>query len=130
MQDQIIGETMARSIQAAAERKHPLLAWVITQDEGTYHGQFVARLLTNAPTPYVLLADTLGELHAQLPPGTRWSDRGPADPPEVVAIWFLPTTFAPTPTQSPSSAPGDSLASPIIAGRDGRAEGAPKEAIP
>jgi len=33
---------------------------------------------------------TLGELHAQLPPGTRWSDRQPADPPEVVEVWFLP----------------------------------------
>ena len=50
----------------------------------------MARLLTNAPTPYVLLADTLGGLHAQLPPGVMWSDRQPGDPPEVVEIWFLP----------------------------------------
>ena len=63
---------------------------VVTQDEGTYRGRFVARLLTNAPTPYVLLADTLGGLHAQLPPGVMWSDRQPGDPPEVVEIWFLP----------------------------------------
>jgi hypothetical protein len=89
-QDQIIGAVMARSIQADAARRHPLLAWVVTQDEGTYHGHFVGRLLTNAPTPYVLLADTLGELHAQLPSGVMWSDRQPADPPEVVEIWFLP----------------------------------------
>jgi hypothetical protein len=89
-QDQIIDAVMARSIQADAARTHPLLAWVVTQDEGTYRGQFVARLLTNAPTPYVLLADTLGGLHAQLPPGVMWSDRQPGDPPEVVEIWFLP----------------------------------------
>ena len=89
-QDQIIDAVMARSIQADAARTHPLLAWVVTQDEGTYHGHFVGPLLTNAPTPYVLLAGTLGELHAQLPPGVMWSDRQPADPPEVVEIWFLP----------------------------------------
>jgi hypothetical protein len=89
-QDQIIDAVMARAIQADAARTHPLLAWVVTRDEGTYHGQFVARLLTKAPTAYVLLADTLAELHAQLPPGVMWSDRQPADPPEVVEIWFLP----------------------------------------
>src|SRR3954467_8505403 len=99
-QDQIIDEAMARSIQSDAARTHPLLtptpkalvcsrpiqAWVVTHDEGTYRGRFVGRLVTKAPT--VLLADTLGELHAQLPPGTRWSDRQPADPPEVVEVWF------------------------------------------
>jgi hypothetical protein len=89
-QDQIIDAMMARSIQTDAARKHPLLAWVVTRDEGTYRGQFVARLVTETPTVYVLLAGTLGELHAQLPPGTRWSDRQPADPPEVVEIWLLP----------------------------------------
>jgi hypothetical protein len=68
-----------------------LLAWVVTQDEGTYRGQFVARLVTDAPTPYVLLADTLAGLHAQLPSSMGWSDRQPADPPEVLEIWFLPT---------------------------------------
>ena len=88
--DQIITATMARSIQADAARKHPLVAWVVTRDEGTYRGQFVARLLTDAPTPYVLLADTLGELHAQLPSGMGWSDRQPADPPEVLEFWFVP----------------------------------------
>jgi hypothetical protein len=90
-QDQIIDAGMARSIQADAARTHPLLAWVVTHDEGTYRGQFVARLLTDAPTPYVLLAETLGELHAQLPllPRLVWSDRQPADPPEVVEVWFL-----------------------------------------
>jgi hypothetical protein len=75
-QDQIT-TTMARSIQADAARQHPLLACVVTRDEGTYRGQFVARLLINGgPTLYLLLAHTLRELHAQLPPGTRWADRG------------------------------------------------------
>jgi len=90
-QDQIIDAVMARAIQADAARTHPLLAWVVTRDEGAYHGQFVARLLTKAPTAYVLLADTLAELHAQLPPDIVWSKRQPVDPPEVVEIGFLPT---------------------------------------
>jgi hypothetical protein len=83
-QDQIIDAVMARSIQADAARTHPLLAWVVVRDEEAYHGQFVARRVTDAATPYVLLADTLGELHAQLPPGLDRSDRQPAGPPEVL----------------------------------------------
>ena len=87
--DQIIDATMARSIQADAERKHPLMAWIVTQDQDAYDGQFVARLVTDAPTPYVLMGRTLGELHSKLPYGTQWYDRAPNDPPEVVEIWFL-----------------------------------------
>jgi hypothetical protein len=89
MQDQIIDATMARSIQFDAARKHPLLAWVVTQDQNAYDGQFVARLATDAPTAYVLLAATLGDLHSKLPHGTQWSDRAPNAPSEVVEIWFL-----------------------------------------
>ena len=88
-QVQIIDAVMARSIQADAERTHPLLAWVVMRDEA-YPGQFVARLVTDALTPYVLLAETLGELHAQLPPGLERSDRQSADPPEMLEIWFAP----------------------------------------
>jgi hypothetical protein len=87
-QDQIIDTAMACAIQSDAARTHPLLAWVVMRDEGAYPGQFVARLVTDALTPYVLLADTLGELHGQLPPGL--ADRQPADPPEVLEIWFPP----------------------------------------
>jgi hypothetical protein len=89
-QDQVINPVMARAIQADAARTHPLLAWVVTRDEATYPGQFVARLLTDTPSLYVLLADTLGELHSQLPPGGMRSARQPADPPEIVEVWFVP----------------------------------------
>ena len=68
MTDQIIDALMARSIQKDVARTQSLLAWVVMRDEA-YPDQFVARLVTDAITPYVLLADTLGELHAQLPPG-------------------------------------------------------------
>ena len=90
-QDQIIDAAMAQSIQADAERTHPLLAWIVMRDEEAYPGEFLARLVTDGVTPYVLLADTLGGLHAQLPPGLDRSDRQPSDPPEVVEIWFLPS---------------------------------------
>jgi len=40
-----------------------------------YPDRVVARLVTDAPTLYVMVADTLGELHAALPPGWIWSER-------------------------------------------------------
>jgi hypothetical protein len=36
----------------------------------------------------VLVADTLAEIHARLPEGLARAERQPADPPEVVEIWF------------------------------------------
>jgi hypothetical protein len=89
-QDQIIDATMARSIQADAARKHLVLGWVISQDQDNHDGQFVARLVANGPTLYVILAETLAELQAKLPAGLEWSDRQPSYPPEVVEIWFVP----------------------------------------
>jgi hypothetical protein len=35
-----------------------------------------------------MVADTLAELQAMLPPGLARSPRQPVDPPEVVEIWF------------------------------------------
>jgi hypothetical protein len=48
----------------------------------------VARLVTDAPTPYILLGHTLAELQASLPPGLVRSKRQPSDPPKVVEAWF------------------------------------------
>ena len=86
MQDQIIDAVMARSIHADAVRTHPLAAWVIVRDQIDYPRDLVARLVTDQLTPYVLLADTLGALHAQLPLGLVRSE--PSDPPEIVETWF------------------------------------------
>jgi hypothetical protein len=94
-QDQIVDAVMARALQADAIRTHPLVAWIVTRDEATWPGEFVARLVTVAPTPYVLLADTLAGLQTQLPTGLTRTDRQPADPLEVVEVWFS------------SSVPGD-----------------------
>jgi hypothetical protein len=87
-QDQIIDAVMARALQADAVRTHPLLAWIVMRDQPEYPGEFVARLVTDVPTPYVLLADTLAGLQAQLPTDLVRSDRQPADPLEVVEVWF------------------------------------------
>ena len=53
-----------------------------------YPDKVIARLVTDAPSPYLLLAGTLAEIHAALPPHLMRSDRQPADPPEVVEVWF------------------------------------------
>jgi hypothetical protein len=87
MPDQIIDAVMARSIQADAVRTHPLAAWVIVRDAIDYPGDLVARLVTDVLTPYVLRADSLAGLHAQLPPGLARAERQPSDPPEVVEVW-------------------------------------------
>jgi len=62
---------MARSLRADARREHTLVAWVVMQDPPAYPDRFVARLATNAPTPYMLVADTLAGFQAQLPPAAR-----------------------------------------------------------
>jgi hypothetical protein len=85
--DQLIDAAMARALQADAIRTYSLMAWIVMRDEA-HLGAFVARLVTNAPTPYILLADTLGGLEAQLPTDLVRSDRRPADPPEILATWF------------------------------------------
>jgi len=44
-------------------------------DEVAYPSAFVARLMTSGPTPYVMLADTLAGLQAQLHTGLTRADR-------------------------------------------------------
>lgn len=88
-QDQVIDRAMAATLQADAARSYLLLAWLVLRDEDLHPGMFIARLVTDSPTPYLLMADTLGGLHAQLPLGLAHSERQPADPPEVVEMWFL-----------------------------------------
>ena len=88
--DQIIDATMARSLHTDACRDRALLAWAVLWDLPAYPGRYAARLLTSgrAPSPYLMLADTLAEVQAMLPPGMVRSERTYADPPDVVEIWF------------------------------------------
>jgi hypothetical protein len=55
-----------------------------------YPERYAAWLVTSgaSSSPYVLLAHTLAGIREVLPPGLVRSERMPADPPEVVEIWF------------------------------------------
>jgi hypothetical protein len=64
------------------------IPWIVMDDVPEYLGAVVARLVTDAPTPYILIAQTLAEIHANLPSGLVRSERQPSDPLEVVEIWF------------------------------------------
>jgi hypothetical protein len=86
--DQIIDAAMARSLHADACRNHALVAWIVLWDLPAYPERFAARLATNGPSPYLLLADTLAGIRELLPSRLVRSERQPVDPPEVVEIWF------------------------------------------
>ena len=88
MSDQIIDALMACAIHADAARTHPLVGWIVMQDQPDYPDEMIARLVTDTPTPYVLRGHTLAEVQAQLPPGLERTERQPSYPPEVVEIWF------------------------------------------
>ncbi|MEA2738303.1 MAG: hypothetical protein QOH05_1610 [Acetobacteraceae bacterium] len=88
MPDQIIDAVMARAIHADAVRTHPLAGWIVMRDQPDYPDEMIARLVTDAPTPYILLGRTLAEIQAQLPLGLERSERQLSDPPAVVEVWF------------------------------------------
>jgi hypothetical protein len=88
MPDQIIDAAIAQGLHTDACRTSLLVGWLVTRDPPDYPGKVIARLVTDGPTFYVLVADTMGELHAALPSALVRSDRQPADLPGVVEIWF------------------------------------------
>jgi hypothetical protein len=89
MDDQIIDPAMALSLHSDACRNHPLVGWVVMRDPPDYPGRVTARMITtDGQWPYALVADPRGEIHAALPPGLERTERQPAEPPEVVEIWF------------------------------------------
>ena len=88
MPDQIIDAMMARALQADVARAHSLFAWIIMRDLPEYPGAFVARLVADTPTPYILVGHILTEVRAQLPPGMERTERQPSNPPEMVEAWF------------------------------------------
>ena len=88
MDDQIIDAAMAQALQTDVARTHPIVGWVVMRDPPDYPVKIIGRLVTDRPTPYVLMAESLAELQAQLPPGLVRVERQPADLPEVVEIWF------------------------------------------
>jgi hypothetical protein len=88
MSDRIIDATDARAVNLKARRNNPLVGWVISREDPDYPDKVVARLVTGTPAPHTLVADSLAELRAQLPPGLERSKSQPSDPPHIVEIWF------------------------------------------
>jgi hypothetical protein len=88
MPDQIIDAAKALNIQANATKTSILSGWIIEHNPPEHPGKYVAHFATTHPTIYVMLADTLAELQAMLPPGLARSPRQPVDLPDVVEIWF------------------------------------------
>ena len=88
MTDQIIDARTAVALSADVRRDYALAAWIVVLDQPR-PGAFTARLVTSAPTTYVLIADTLEHLRGHLPSGLTHSERQPADPPDLVEMWFL-----------------------------------------
>ncbi len=59
MPDEIIDAALARGLHIDAKRRHTLVGWIVMNDPPEYPDKIIARLMTDAPTPYVLIADTL-----------------------------------------------------------------------
>jgi hypothetical protein len=88
--DQVISRTIAAALHREAVKKHGLLVhWVVEQGVPEHPGKFVARLVTDAPTPYVLTALSLAEMHCVLPCGLVCASRRSGDPPFLVETCFL-----------------------------------------
>jgi hypothetical protein len=88
MSDRVIDAADARAIDLNVRRDNPLVGWVVSKEDPDHPGKMVARLVTGTSAPYTLVADTLAELRAQLPPGLAHSKPQPSDPPHVVEVWF------------------------------------------
>ena len=78
MDDQIIDIAMAQALQTDVARTRPIAGWVVMRDPPDYPDKIIARLVTDRPTPCVLMAESLAELQAQLPSG--WSERDASRP--------------------------------------------------
>ena len=79
---------MALKLHAEARQTWSIVGWCVTFDGRQQPGKYVARLLAGEPVPYVLVADTLDDLHASLPPGLMLLPGLPPDQPEIVELWF------------------------------------------
>jgi hypothetical protein len=54
-------------------------------------GMVIRNMVSGGAMVPPIVADTLAKIHAALPPNLVRSDRQPANPPEVVEIWFADT---------------------------------------
>ena len=96
MDDQIIDIAMAQALQTDVARTRPIAGWVVMRDPPDYPDKIIARLVTDRPPPYVLMAESWAEIQALLPPGLVRAECQPADLPEVVEIWFRHSQHGPS----------------------------------
>jgi hypothetical protein len=89
--DEIITPEMAVALQQRALEHNDIPVWVISEDEPEHPGVPVARLITDGATPYVMIASSLLDLRAMLPPGLTRRARQAADPDDVVEVWLSET---------------------------------------
>jgi hypothetical protein len=87
MHDEIITPDMAVALHQRALECSDMAVWVISEDEPEHPGVPVARLITDGATPYVMVASSLPELRAMLPPGLKPRARQAVDPDDVVEVW-------------------------------------------
>lgn len=85
MSDQVIDSDMAHAIQVDANRENVLFAWIVQHNVPEHPRKFIARLTLEHPTIYVLVAETLAELHAMLPLGMDHSLRAS---PAIRLTWW------------------------------------------
>ena len=85
--DQVVDRATAEALTVDAYRDRVLVAWIVLRDQ-PQPGAFLARLVTETPTPYVLVGDTLAEVQALLPAGLERSAEVSFGPPDLVEIWF------------------------------------------
>jgi hypothetical protein len=84
--DQIITPKLAAALhQRALELSDPPM-WEITEDGPGLPGVLLARLITDRATPYVLIASSLEDLRAKLPPRLVRRDSQPAGSPAVMEV--------------------------------------------
>lgn len=88
MGDRILTAEVAQALQRESEQEGELLAWIITGGAG----EVMARPVTSGrgALPYVLVADTLEALQAQIPAGLVRATETPMDPDRVLEVWYAP----------------------------------------
>jgi hypothetical protein len=86
--DRIVTPETARHLQAEAMRQYGMAEWFVTWIGSDQNGWMSARLVVDVPTGYVLPAETLVILRSLLPQGLVRTAREPADPADVLEVWY------------------------------------------
>jgi hypothetical protein len=79
----------AHELHAEMCRTHPLVGWIVKRDSPQYPQSFIAELVMTdlPPSGDVLVANSLPEIRAQLPPRLVRMDPQPNHPKGVIELW-------------------------------------------